>query len=332
MGSWRVSVDLLAASRFTPSPMAECVAALTVLQAPAGPWQQTFHASNHVAFEAMLAEHPVRQQLARRVWRPRRGDQPGWGADFRGVVPARVGMSFQEELELLAAEWHDEHIRRELHTMWGKIPPLLQGAALLPELLELLGWIWATTLAADWPRRERVLRADIISRTNLLATRGWSGVLPSLGPGRQWLGDGRLQINGYDLPDRDIQQAEQLFFIPVHSNSAWVAWAPPRRYALIYPVTGALAPPDSPAPAGLTRLIGPGRARLLELLADPHTTTQLAAVSGLPLGSVGNHLKVMLHAGLVLRRRSGREVLYWRTALGDSLTAATAPTTPPATG
>ena len=39
----------------------------------------------------------------------------------------------------------------------------------------------------------------------------------------------------------------------------------------------------------------------------------------MPLGSVGDHLKVLLAAGTVLRRRSGREVLYWRTALGDAL-------------
>ena len=48
----------------------------------------------------------------------------------------------------------------------------------------------------------------------------------------------------------------------------------------------------------------------------------LAALTGLPLGSVGGHLKVLRESGLVERRRSGREVLYWRTALGDALTAA----------
>jgi predicted MarR family transcription regulator len=38
-------------------------------------------------------------------------------------------------------------------------------------------------------------------------------------------------------------------------------------------------------------------------------------------GAIAYHLKVLLDAGTVLRRRAGREVLYWRTSLGDSLVA-----------
>jgi DNA-binding transcriptional ArsR family regulator len=169
-----------------------------------------------------------------------------------------------------------------------------------------------------------VLQADIVSRTATLAAHGWSGVIPTLGARRQWLGDGRLQINRYDLPERDLSAARTLLFIPVHSNGSWVAWHEPTRYAIIYPVTGALAPPTAPNAAGLARLIGANRAALLRALGDPRSTTHLAAISGLPMGAVGNHLKVMLDAGLVLRRRAGREVLYWRTALGDSLVATTA--------
>jgi DNA-binding transcriptional ArsR family regulator len=58
------------------------------------------------------------------------------------------------------------------------------------------------------------------------------------------------------------------------------------------------------------------------LLDQPRSTTQLAALTGLPLGAVGNHLRVLLGSGTVLRRRAGREVLYWRTSLGDELVAA----------
>ena len=44
------------------------------------------------------------------------------------------------------------------------------------------------------------------------------------------------------------------------------------------------------------------------------STSQLVAVTGQGLGSVGRHLRVLLDAGLVERRRSGRSVLYSRTA------------------
>lgn len=52
------------------------------------------------------------------------------------------------------------------------------------------------------------------------------------------------------------------------------------------------------------------------------STTQLTAVTGQGLGSVGRHLKVLLDAGLVDRRRAGRSVLYARTTAGDVLTEA----------
>jgi DNA-binding transcriptional ArsR family regulator len=71
----------------------------------------------------------------------------------------------------------------------------------------------------------------------------------------------------------------------------------------------------------MSRLIGTNRADVLRLLDEPHSTTQLAALTGLSVGSVGNHLKVLLDGGAVLRTRAGREVLYWRTSLGDSLAA-----------
>ena len=43
------------------------------------------------------------------------------------------------------------------------------------------------------------------------------------------------------------------------------------------------------------------------------------ALTGQGLGSVGRHLKVLLDARLVQRRRAGRSVLYYRTAAGDTL-------------
>ncbi len=140
-------------------------------------------------------------------------------------------------------------------------------------------------------------------------------------PGMRWLGEGRLQINAYDYPPRDLTQGE-LLFIPITGGRGWVGWRRPHRYSIVYPCAGLLAEGRRSAPGALGRLIGPARATLLNLLDNPMSTTQLVAATGLALGSVGDHLKVLLDAQLVRRRRAGRSVLYYRTPDGDRLVRA----------
>lgn len=325
MGTWLVPADLLARSRFVVSPLNETVAALTLLSGAnvlAMPWQRTFRATHREAFAELLAGDPVLGVLAGSLWRPRRGSVPGWMVDFLSLPPLGPAATFADELDQLAA-WDDERMRAELRSVQlGPLPPELERSGLRAAFRELLTWVWTATVAADWPRRRRVLEADIVSRTSRLATQGWAGVVPSLGTRLAWKEGGHLQINSYDLPTRDLAEARELSFVPVHSNGSWVAWEPPWRFAVVYPVAGAQAVEDRPVEHGLARLVGANRARLLTLLDEPHSTSQLVGQTGLPLGAVGNHLRVLLDAGAVLRRRSGREVLYWRTSLGDALVAA----------
>jgi DNA-binding transcriptional ArsR family regulator len=81
-----------------------------------------------------------------------------------------------------------------------------------------------------------------------------------------------------------------------------------------------LAAPAAPAaPEPLRRLLGPTRAEILLLIGQPITTTQLAAVTGLAIGTVGDHLRVLLDTGLAERHRSGAHVLYHRTPIGQQL-------------
>jgi DNA-binding transcriptional ArsR family regulator len=321
VGSWIVSADLLARGRFAISPLAETVAALTVLSRPdppPAPWERAFRAQHREAYLVMLNEDGARRAIADCLWRPRRGDAPGWMADFLALPPGGPGASFEEEIGQLAA-WDDDRIRAEIRSRHGRSVP---ESGLREAVAGIMRWIWTTALAATWPRRRRVLEADIVSRTSRLASGGWAAALAGLGPRVRWLGSGRLAVNGYDVADEDISRARELSFVPVHGNGSWTVVSPPDRFALVYPVAGALADIAPARPDGLARLIGANRARVLRLLDVPHSTTRLAALTGLPAGAVGGHLRVLLDSGAVLRRRAGREVLYWRTPLGDSLAAA----------
>jgi hypothetical protein len=336
--SWLVSADLLARSRFVVSPFSETVAAVTVLSRPdlpGAPWIRSFRALHREAYLGMLAEDELRTVVADHMWRPRRGQEPGWLADFLGLPPLGEGATFADELDQLAA-WDDDRIRAEIGQFaLGPLPAALGRPGLRNAVTDILRWVWTTTLVSDWPRRRRVLEADIVTRTSRLASHGWAGVFDTLSTHSSWLGGGRLQINGYELPDRDLSAAKKLDFVPVHGYTGWDMRELPHRYALVYPVSGALADTGSTRASargsaqasaragadGLARLIGPNRARVLRLLGEPRSTTQLAALTGLPPGAVGNHLRVLLEAGAVLRRRAGREVLYWRTSLGHALAA-----------
>ena len=73
------------------------------------------------------------------------------------------------------------------------------------------------------------------------------------------------------------------------------------------------------APATLTAVLGRRRAELLGRLAEPTSSTELAALSGTTVSAVNQHLRALRDAGLLESARVGRSVLYRRTALADTL-------------
>jgi DNA-binding transcriptional ArsR family regulator len=317
MGTWQISADLLARSRFVLSPLAEVTGTLGALVRPVDADERALAAGHREAFTTMLDAHPARREVLRFSARP------GWLADFLTLPPAGPDATIESQLDQIRTRG-DRRVRADLREVAGDrpLPSALRRPGVAGHAADLLEWVWTHTVAADWARRERVLRADIVSRTSRLAAQGWAGVLRDLGSDRDWLGEGRLRINRHDNPPRVLEDDADLFFIPVHARGTWVGWDIPHRYAVYYPVTGALAEVGGRSADGLSPLLGRNRARILSELDEPASTSHLVTRTGLPLGTVGGHLRVLLDAGLVLRRRSGREVLYWRTALGDTLVAA----------
>nr|WP_237499873.1 helix-turn-helix domain-containing protein [Streptomyces sp. SID8379] len=91
---------------------------------------------------------------------------------------------------------------------------------------------------------------------------------------------------------------------------------------LSYPARGRATISQTPPPVSdeaLTRLLGGPRARLLRLLEEPASTTELAHRLDVTPGAVSQHLSVLYDAGLPTRTRSGRSVRYMRSELGEEL-------------
>jgi DNA-binding transcriptional ArsR family regulator len=302
MSEWLLGADVLAGTRFSVSHLAVALRALS-----------TLHHRGDPRLRAALTDRPVEQALLAGAF------SPTWTADcFSLAVPPAPTLA--EELEGVRAQ-PDAAVRRDVREVTGRrLPPVLtHGHDLGDAVARLLALAWDLEVADEWPRLRRLLESDIVSRTTSLSRGGWAAAVTGMRPGTRYLGDGRLLVSAHDLPPKDLSDAS-LSFHPVQDGRGQVLWdLPARRFAITYPATGTgiVDPPSGPDPLG--RLLGRGRAAVLGALDGPTSTTQLVARTSLPLGSVGNHLAVLRDAGLVTRRRSGREVLYWRTPLGNDL-------------
>nr|WP_019326526.1 winged helix-turn-helix domain-containing protein [Streptomyces sp. TOR3209] len=321
MGWWQVNADTLARSRFVVSPLAETFACLKLLHAgvAAHPGERAWLDAHLPAHRRRLAGDPVTALLVRA------GLGRGWIADFLTPAP-REGEGFEEGVARVRATRPDQARADLAVSLGGPLPADLDRDDLPARAAALLEDVWTEAVRPDWDRRRRVLEADVVARTARVSRGGWAAVLDALRPGTRWLGDGRLQINANPYPPRELSGAE-LVLVPVTAQRrGWVSWEEPERYAVVYPCTGVLADDGvRRVPAALGALLGPARAGVLTLLGSPMSTSQLVGVTGQGLGSVGRHLRVLLEAGLVERRRAGRSVLYSRTAAGEVLIEASGP-------
>ncbi|MGP3985525.1 ArsR/SmtB family transcription factor [Streptomyces sp. 3N207] len=342
MGWWQVNADTLAGSRFVVSPLAEAIASLKVLErgSPAHPGERAWLDAHQPAYRARQAADPVTEKLIRAAL------GPTWNADFLTPTPdpdsgAPAGETFEQEVARVR-ETPPHAARADLLVSLGSkgpLPALLRRDDLPQRTADTLEWVWRETVLPYWPRRRRIIEADVVARTAQLSRGGWAEALDDMRPGMRWLGGSRLQINSRDYPPRELAGA-RLMFVPVTPRTGWVSWeaapdcpqdGPARtpgspagragpRYAVVYPCSGALADAEgAPVPEALGALLGHARATVLVLLDSPKSTSQLVALTGQGLGSVGRHLRVLRDARLIQRRRAGRSVLYYRTAAGDCL-------------
>ncbi|MFD0664473.1 hypothetical protein [Thermocatellispora tengchongensis] len=247
MGWWQVNADTLAGSRFAVSPLAEATASLIVLhRAVAGhPGERAWLDAHLPAYRERLAADPVTALLVSAALGRR------WIADF--LVPTPTGEDdpcFEEELDRVRAAPPGSARDDLTLSLRGPLPAELHRDDLPARMADLLRWVWHETVLPTWPRRRRVIEADVVARTARLGQGGWAAALGGMRPGMRWLGEGRLQINAHDNPPRVISGA-QLLFVPVTPGKGWVSWDAP---AATPSSTPARAPsPTPPAPRSPNR-------------------------------------------------------------------------------
>src|SRR5699024_1741140 len=184
---------------------------------------------------------------------------------------------------------------------------------------------WERVLAPDWPVLRAILERDVVQRAEQLATGGWSAALANLHERVSWDDSGVIAFDdrradtGTSLGGRGLLFVPSVFVWPGAAATFESPWPP----ALIYPARGvaALWERRAEVSAAAARLLGPSRAAILAALDTPASTSHLAVTLGQSLGGVGDHLSVLRDAGLVVRTRSGRSVLYRRTPVGDAVLA-----------
>jgi DNA-binding transcriptional ArsR family regulator len=317
MIEYELSADDLADTRFAISPIQELVCSLWALRDPGRyplhrPWRTA----------ALAALTPDDRRLLLALVGPTRGLP-----DFLTPRPATYAPSFDDELATVRAV-PPEIVERDIVATHrpGPVPALLRRATRtgLADLLDLLGRFWQVAMAADWPRMRLVLEADTTYRARRLARGGARLLFADLHPNVSW-SDGVLRIDKMIGRHRVDAAGRGLLLLPsIFAYKPVPPMSPDEPPWLAYPargIAGLWSPAPLPDPTILAALLGPPRARLLLMLAEPLPTVELARRLSVTPGAVSQHLQVLHASGLLTRTRDGRQVLYHRTDLGDRLAA-----------
>ncbi|WP_327090335.1 helix-turn-helix domain-containing protein [Nonomuraea sp. NBC_01738] len=254
-------------------------------------------------------------------------------ADFLTPPPERLDVAFGDEVERVRAS-SDADVRTAVTELFDGGPIDLRLAALMDapakELGRLAGELtayWRAVVEPVWPRLRALLDADLGHRAQALTGGGVAGLLKDLHPKIDYAGELlRVDAAGWDC--RHMLRGTGVLLVPC--AFAWpklvILTNEPYQPMLTYGPRGIATLWDAGGrkeTRALGELLGHSRAGLLARLDLPMTTTQLAAGMGLTPATVSEHLAVLRRTRLVTSRRSGRVVLYQRTALAAELLGAT---------
>jgi DNA-binding transcriptional ArsR family regulator len=256
----------------------------------------------------------------------------GYIPDFITPPPSSPLMRIEDELDLVCST-PPRQVRKELGIFKGEhggqlpaaVEPLRRNPAReLSRLADTMEQYWERAVEPYWPRILALLSADLRHRATRLTEEGPAGLFDDLHPTitfeGEWLHIDQPWQGIVELAGRGLLLLPTVFSWERPSVISIQPWQP----TVIYPARGValLWESDHDAAPELGALMGATRARILDALDAPQSTTELARRLGLTPGGVSQHLKVLVGAGLAASERERRVVLYARTAVGDQLASA----------
>jgi DNA-binding transcriptional ArsR family regulator len=175
-----------------------------------------------------------------------------------------------------------------------------------------------TALAPYWHRIEQQVRVDRTRLVHCLAGGGVEGMLTALPPTLRW----RSPTLEVDYPvDQDlVLDGRGLLLVPsffCHRTGVTLLHDD-RVPVLVYPVEQRSSVSSAHSVA-LARLLGHSRAAVLQSLAVPGTTSEVAGRAGVLVSSASQHLAALRDARLVRTSRQGRTARHALTTLGAAL-------------
>jgi DNA-binding transcriptional ArsR family regulator len=315
----RLNSVALSRSRFAISPLAETLSCLITLhrQHPE-PWTARWLARHQASYRNWLARDEVASGLLPLLAATK------WIPDFVAVPPLDgVRTCLPDELALVAAHTDDQIAAMTADAVAASWQPpcdtrWLKLGDLGSRIAAMMEEGWARFVAPDWPQRRTVLERDIMHHAGVIAAYGWQHAVKDMTRMSAWVGEDAILFSHQNYPDRWIEE-DGLIFVPhTPGGGSWTCERPP-HYALVHPARGAAGDHDSLGTDAVSRLLGSGRAGILCELSRPATSTQLAQVLDISLGTVSAHLGVLRDTGMVAGSRAGRKVVYHLTDRGESL-------------
>jgi DNA-binding transcriptional ArsR family regulator len=320
---FQLSVEALGRSRFAYSPLGELASSLRALRSPQigfvlQPWRH-----------AMVSRlETLDLSLLGGICPPGR-----FAPDFMFVWSADPNITIEAQLNDLA-QLPAEELHSDLAEVWTDQPLPEPVASLLKkkplgaarEIADALRAYWSVALEPYWSRIHAVIDDDVSYRASQILGGGLYDLLSDLHPEVSLRGS-RLVI---DKPHHKpgVYSEGELTLIP--SVFVWpnliIGHDGPGHFELHYAARGvgnvwSVGESELNGDA-LAALLGRTRAAILTRLAIPLSTTQLARELGQSPATISGHLSVLRRSGMLSTRRSGRMVLYRRTALGSSVVAA----------